>query len=88
MEEFKRLKRINRCDYLQLNGQICNDKCTLTRCNMHVKCKILKKCNTENCNFSTRSKSGYCNKHGQAKMNNRLTYAQRKLSTIPFKNDA
>ena len=80
MEEVKRLKRINRCDYLQLNGEICNDKCTLTRCNMHVKCKILKKCNTENCNFSTRSKSGYCNKHGQAKMNNRLTYHDRKMN--------
>jgi hypothetical protein len=80
MEELKtqRLKRINRCDYLMLHGGICGDKSSTNRCNMHLKCKDLKKCNTETCLFSTRSKSGFCNKCGQCKMNNRLTYAERK----------
>lgn len=70
----KRLKRVNRCDYLMLHGEICNERTSSDKCRMHAKCKILKKCNNENCSFSTRSKSGYCTRCGQAKMNNRVNY--------------
>ena len=72
--ENKRIKRVNKCSYLMLNGMICNEKTSKLLCAMHQKCRPLKKCVILDCERATASKSGVCHKHNQACENSKINY--------------
>lgn len=74
MEGQKKITRVNKCSYLMLNGNVCNEKTSKDLCSMHAKCRLLKKCVIVDCFRATASKSGVCHKHNQACENSKVNY--------------
>lgn len=69
-----KITRINKCNYLMINGMVCGEKTSKIVCSMHRNCRPLKNCVVVDCVRSTQSKSGFCAIHKQACENSKKNY--------------